>query len=137
LQNALSKTRAELSRMIRDRDLLNLRIMQLEMNVKSIQSALTQGLSGEDQSVIGVTEAIRTVMRSWGKPMTPREVRLALVAAGFDVKRFKNPSAAIANTLIRMTKTGELYYDRKGKWYGLPGATSVPLLNAEQREFEK
>src|ERR1700722_12461841 len=120
LQSALDKTRTELSRAIRERDLWNIRIMQLEMNVKSIHSALAKGLTGQDQSVIGVTEAIRTVMRSWGKPMTPQEVRLALVAAGFDLTRFKNPSAAIANTLLRMAKSGELQPNAKAKTFWLP-----------------
>ena len=56
----------------------------------------------------------------WGKPMTPREARLALVAAGFDLTRFKNPSAAIVNTLLRMAKSGELQHNAKAKTFWLP-----------------
>ena len=87
--------------------------MQLETNVKNIHAVLTKdrlvrARTDQAQTVIGLTEAIRTVMRSWGKPMTTREVRLGLVATGFDLGRFRNPSAAIANTLIRMVRGGEL-----------------------------
>jgi hypothetical protein len=122
LQNALNKTRSELNHAVGQRDLWNIRIMQLEQNLKNIRSALTKdrlmtARSGEADSVIGLTEAIRTVMRSWGKPMTAREVRLALVATGFDLARFRNASAAIANTLIRMFKAGELGTDEKTKAY--------------------
>jgi hypothetical protein len=125
LRNALSKTRTELNHAVGQRDLWNIRIMQLEQNMKNIRSALTKdrlmtARSGEADSVIGLTEAIRTVMRSWGKPMTAQEVRLALTSTGFDLARFRNPAAAIANTLIRMFKAGELVADKKTKAYSFP-----------------
>lgn len=127
LQNALNKTRSELNHAVGQRDLWNIRIMQLQQNVKNIRSALTKdrlmtARSGEadSDSVIGLTEAIRTVMRSWGKPMTAHDVRLALTATGFDLARFRNPAAAISNTLIRMFKAGELAADKKTKAYSFP-----------------
>src|SRR5229473_726212 len=88
LQNALNKVRADLNYAVGQRDLWNGKIMQLEQQAKSIHLALT--------------EAIRTVMRRTGKAMTAQELRMGLTVAGFDIDRFKNPAAAIANTLIRM-----------------------------------
>jgi len=122
LQNALNKVRAELNHAIGQRDLWNGQIMQLEQQAKSIHLALTktkmdQLRAVKPQSVIGVTEAIRTVMRKTGKAMTAQEIRMSLNVAGFDIDRFKNPAAAIANTLIRMVRTGELIVDPKTKAY--------------------
>jgi hypothetical protein len=65
--------------------------------------------------VIGITEAIRTVMRAEHNPLTAAEVKTRLTMAGFDLGRFKNPAAVIHNTMARMAKADELEFDRKTK----------------------
>jgi hypothetical protein len=138
LQNALNKLRAELNEAVGQRDLWNMKIMRLEQNIKNVHATLTQTRltnfrSQMDQTIVGLTEAIRTVMRAAGRAMTAQEIRLSLSVAGFDVDRFKNPSAAISNTLIRMQRAGELGYDASNKTYQLPPPGYLPMNTPANR----
>ena len=101
---------------------LNGRIMRLEKTLRSLRGSLAEGcVSGarerKEQLAVGLTEAIRTVMREFGKPMTASAVRLLLAKKSFDLERFTNPSAAVVNTLIRMHSAGELALDPATKKY--------------------
>lgn len=135
---------AALERVIRERivarDTLNAEILHLQEKLRAVHKmyfadALAE--KGRQLTAVGLTEAIRILLRKHGRAMTAASVKLGLEILGFDLERFKNPSAAIHNTLIRMSKTRELYYDEKDKAYGFPGATGVPLLNAFQRATER
>lgn len=123
LQNALNSMRQELNDKVGRRDLLNMRIMHLEKNIKGVRALLikerlTSHREKQGQTlVIGITEAIRTVMRAAKKPMTAAEVKTRLTEAGFDLERFRNSAAVIHNTMARMAKADELEVDRKTKRY--------------------
>jgi hypothetical protein len=118
--------RQELNEKVGRRDLLNMRIMHLEKNIKGlrallIQERLTSLREKQGQTlVIGITEAIRTVMRAEKKPMTAAEVKTRLTEEGFDLERFRNSAAVIHNTMARMAKADELKIDRRTKRYCFP-----------------
>jgi hypothetical protein len=59
---------------------------------------------------IGLTDAIRLVMRGSGLPMTPVEVRDRLRAIGFDVSKYSNDVAAVHTILKRLNTAGELRF---------------------------
>ena len=59
---------------------------------------------------IGLTDAIRLVMRGAGVPMTPVAVRDRLRAIGFDVAKYTNDLAAVHTTLKRLNDAGEVRF---------------------------
>jgi len=63
---------------------------------------------------LGLTEAIRLVVRGAGVPMTPTEVRDRLRAIGFDVSRYVNDLAAVHTILKRLNESGELRFIARG-----------------------
>ena len=105
IRNAIQNWLDKLAEAVRKRDSLNIEIMQMEQNIRNLNSALfeqTMADQMEQESVIGLSEAIRTVMRRGAVPMSTADVKLALAVAGFDLPRFRNAAAAVANTLERM-----------------------------------
>lgn len=114
IQNAMNELRRQLNEAVGKRDLLNVKILTLEQNIRNLRDTLTAtrltALRNEEpeESLVGVTEAIRVVLRRNNEPMTSSEVRMALTAMGFDLKRFANASAVVGNTLKRMADSGEL-----------------------------
>ena len=59
---------------------------------------------------MGLTDAIRLVVRGAGVPMTPVEVRDRLHAIGFDVSKYVNDLAAVHTILKRLNESGELRF---------------------------
>jgi hypothetical protein len=66
---------------------------------------------------LGLTDAVRLVVRGAGVPMTPTEVRDRLRAIGFDVSKYVNDLAAVHTILKRLNESGELRFVARG-----PGA---------------
>ncbi len=63
---------------------------------------------------LGLTDAIRLVVRGAGVPMTPTEVRDRLQAIGFDVSKYSNDLAAVHTILKRLNESGELRFIARG-----------------------
>jgi hypothetical protein len=63
---------------------------------------------------IGLTDAIRLVVRGAGVPMTPVEIRDRLRAIGFDVEKYANDLAAVHTILKRLNESGELRFIARG-----------------------
>ena len=59
---------------------------------------------------LGLTDAIRIVVRGAGVPMTPVEVRDRLRGMGFDVSKYTNDLAAVHTILKRLNQSGELRF---------------------------
>jgi len=123
IQATLLGLRRELENVTMDRDRLTVRAIQIEQNIKNLEGLLFREAISEKHkqfTAIGVTEAIKTVLRTAGKPMTAADTKLGLQLMGFDLKgRFKNPSAAVHSTLKRLASTGELIHENKNKTYTL------------------
>jgi hypothetical protein len=122
IQSAINELRRQLNEAVGKRDLLNVKILTLEQNIRNLRDALIgtrltalRGENESEESFVGLTEAIRVVLRRNSEPMTSSEVRMSLRAMGFDLKRFANPSGTVTNTLKRMAESGEL--EEKGKKY--------------------
>jgi hypothetical protein len=80
---------------------------------------------------LGLTDAVRLVVRGAGVPMTPTEVRDRLRGIGFDVSKYVNDLAAVHTILRRLNQSGELRFLARGP--GVPmyvwntGVTPVAL----------
>jgi hypothetical protein len=59
---------------------------------------------------MGLTDAVRLVVRGAGVPMTPIEVRDRLAGIGFDVSKYVNDLAAVHTILKRLNEAGELRF---------------------------
>jgi len=59
---------------------------------------------------LGLTDAVRLVVRGAGVPMTPIEVRDRLTGIGFDTSKYVNDLAAVHTILKRLNQAGELRF---------------------------
>ena len=59
---------------------------------------------------MGLTDAVRMIVRGAGVPMTPVEVRDRLRAVGFDTSKYTNELAAVHTVLRRLNEAGELRF---------------------------
>src|SRR5579864_5385805 len=59
---------------------------------------------------LGLTDAVRMVVRGAGVPMTPVDVRDRLHAIGFDVSKYTNDLAAVHTILKRLNESGEIRF---------------------------
>jgi hypothetical protein len=80
---------------------------------------------------MGLTDAIRMVVRGAGVPMTAVEIRDRLHAIGFDVSKYSNDLAAVHTILKRLNDSGELRFipraPGKHQYTWNRGATPVVL----------
>lgn len=56
---------------------------------------------------LGLTDAVRMVLRGAGLPMTPVQIRDRLSGIGFDLTRYTNELAAVHTILKRLNQSGE------------------------------
>src|SRR5881409_3500492 len=80
------------------------RLAQLAQSI----GTLTKLLGLTPTVPMGLTDAIRLVVRGAGVPMTPVGVRDRLHAIGFDVSKYSNDLAAVHTILKRLNESGEL-----------------------------
>jgi hypothetical protein len=64
---------------------------------------------GEDIRGLGMTEAVRKLLRSATGPMTATEVRKELAAKGFDLSGLSSPMASIYKVLARIVDNSDDY----------------------------
>ena len=111
---ALEDARAEMAGTLRMRSRIDARLTQLKSTIE-VLSALLEGPPKPDQDdsleildSVGISEAIRQVLRETGDSLTPNQVKAKLTEANFDLSKYANPSAVIHNTLKRLEAQGEV-----------------------------
>jgi uncharacterized coiled-coil DUF342 family protein len=110
---ALDAAAKELENVTRQRDALNVRMMQLQGTIRGLQALITHTNQADhaaqvELESIQLADAIMTVLRSMGRPMKAMEIRDALAQMGFDLDRFVNPLAAIHNAIKRLAESGQI-----------------------------
>src|SRR5438105_5411777 len=98
------------------------RLAELAQTIGTLSKLL--GLTGTVP--MGLTDAIRLVVRGAGVPMTPVEVRDRLHAIGFDVSKYANDLAAVHTILKRLNESGEIRFVARAQ----PGAPHRYIWNA-------
>jgi hypothetical protein len=104
--SALWAAREEMAELVRQREALAVRILQLEKTIQGLTALSAQndaGLPGRSYR-IELAEAILIALRNAGQPMSPVGVRDMLVAMGVNFGRFVNPMSAVHNALQRLRK---------------------------------
>jgi hypothetical protein len=104
-KNALDAACREFEQLLQQRADLEKRLDQLHETIAS----LTRLCGYEPTVPLGVTDAVRLVLRRIGAAATPLEVRDRLRAIGFDLSKYSNDLSAIHTVLKRLQKAGELH----------------------------
>ena len=121
----LENAQARLAELIRQRDQINIDLIQVQRDVQALTAVvwreqLTKSQNNMQQAVVGLSEAVRSILRLQNKPMTAGQVMDALRMMGYNFAGIVNPSALIHNTLKRMAGRGELVYVPAAKTYEFP-----------------
>ncbi|MFI5095636.1 MAG: hypothetical protein ACHQIK_19575 [Candidatus Acidiferrales bacterium] len=121
----LAAAEEDVAAKLKQRDQLNVALIQAQNQVQALRTlvarnALAAHAENQQQALVGLTEAIRSVLRLRNVPMTAGDVKNALDLLGFDFGGISNASAAVHNTLKRMTDTGELTFIPATKVYRIP-----------------
>jgi hypothetical protein len=119
IEEMLAAAEKDLAEKLRQRDRLNVAIIQAEQQVGALRSLAHRNILQKGQALVGLTEAIRSVLRLRDAAMTAGEVKNALDLLGYNFGGVANPSAAVHNTLKRMADTKELEID-ESKAYRMP-----------------
>lgn len=135
-KRALDAIYAELGELMRQRIQLDERMSHLKTSAEAI-SKLTvspQTPTEEAGGVVedmGISDAIRHVLKSSQVPLTPSEIKRKLAESGLG-DTYVNFSAVIHNTLKRLLKQGEVtrVFDRFNK---LTGFTYIPIGSSSER----
>ena len=112
-KKALDAANTEITDLVRQRAELDKRISQLTVTVDAL-SALTDSHpvvyedapSGLEE--VGISDAIKQVLRSSPVPLTPGEIKAKLTESGFDASVYANDGAIIQSTLKRLEKEGDV-----------------------------
>src|SRR5947209_8643020 len=105
-RRALASAIAEYEELGAKRQAVDKRLAELAQTI----GTLSQLLGLTPTVPLGLTDAIRLVMRGAGVPMTPVDVRDRLHAIGFDVSKYSNDLAAVHTILKRLNESGELRF---------------------------
>jgi hypothetical protein len=113
-RKALDEARAEMAETLRMREKIEERLTHLKSTI-DVLSALLQEPPKLDQDdspemldSVGISEAIRQVLKDADVGLMPNQVKAKLSDAGFDLSKYANPSAVIHNTLKRLETQGEV-----------------------------
>jgi hypothetical protein len=125
----LKRTRKELDRLRRNRDVLDAQITKLEQ----IEAAL-KGVAEPRRiatNLASITEVVRTAIQGARHPLTPTELRDEVLAMGFDIRKYSQFLASLHVILKRLVKNGEVreftFADTKKYWWALSLMPPGPL----------
>jgi hypothetical protein len=115
-KKAIEAAEKDLQGWFRLRNAADQRIAQLKSAITILNGLLEgppkaspQEVATEEIGDMGITEAVRTVLRtSPGVCATPADVKEDLIGMKFDLSGYRNPSAVIHNTLKRLDAQGEV-----------------------------
>ena len=125
--------RVALQTAVREYEELGIRRREIDRRLSELAQTIgtLSKLLGYTPTVpLGLTDAIRLVMRGAGLPMTPIDVRDRLQGMGFDMAKYTNDLAAVHTILKRLNDAGELRFVARpdGKPQYAPSRASLPIV---------
>jgi hypothetical protein len=118
--DALAHAKKELATLTAEKFSIDAKIARLQASIKAL-SAMTEeeisyGIALEamnssflsEMGKLGITDAIRAVLRESKMSMTAPQIRDALKAGNYDISDYSNALTVIHNTIKRMEKQGEI-----------------------------
>jgi len=113
-EKALENARAEMTELLRKRAHLDSRLTQLKSTIDVLSSLVNEPpklgaeISAEMLDDMGISEAIRRVLRESQVALTPNQIKNKLSDFGFDLAQYSNSGAVIYNTLKRLERQKEI-----------------------------
>jgi len=104
---------------IQQRDFWTTRVLQIEQAIRGLANVTAQS-AAVSQFQLDLGEAILIALRNAGQQMSPTDIRNTLVAMGADLKRFRNPMAAIHSSLQRLLRKNLVILFTGGRWAAAP-----------------
>jgi hypothetical protein len=126
--DALAGARKELDELLQKRADLDKRISTLQITIEGLAALSDPAKPADaapeaqqlDLQELGITDAIRAVLRESRVHMTAPQIRNSLVDRGYNVDRFASILTVIHNTVKRMHDQGEIavVHDPSGRFVG-------------------
>lgn len=93
---------------------VGMKIISLANLCEDIPEDSLVGRVVKNASKLGLTDAVREVLKATGERMTPPQVRDYLIRMNIKLDRFKNHLASITTVLVRLNDKGEvdMFYDK-------------------------
>jgi hypothetical protein len=117
-KQAYQAAHAEMTDLLGKRTALDRRLGQVKNTMEALRALLDvpgnrvplDRCETEDGKIVpmGISNAIRQVLCEMNVPMSPSEIKAALLQRGFEMQGYANPLAVIYNTLKRLHKQEEL-----------------------------
>ncbi len=138
-RKAIQDAEKEVTRLTFIRATVDRKLAQLKTAITALSSLLEEPPKVEDATAIGdvgISTAIRQVLREAGVGLTPAQVKAKLIEAEFDLSKYANSSAVIHNTLKRLEGQNEVVPVRveSGPAYALK---TDPALEGFSEAFAK
>lgn len=115
---ALEAARQELAELEDQRTTIDKRISELQQGIVGLSALANESGGGKPQSMMdvlagvgvetGLTDAVRMITSSFGFPMTPKQVRDALLHLDYNLSGYSNILASLHTIMKRLAKAGEL-----------------------------
>lgn|GEM_PF-3132528 len=118
-ERALQAAHKELAEIATERAKLDARIIRLTKTIDTLKSLIRGDSEDSDEAAViaalpdierlGITDAIREIVWNNAAPMTPPQVKDALLLAGFEkLREYSNPLAAVHAVLRRLKESDHL-----------------------------
>lgn len=110
---ALADAKAEAAKLTFQKLGIERRLAQLKATIFTLSGLIEDPPEAEEAAPLevvdlGISEAIRKILKDAGFSMTPAQVKARLSDAAFEIGRYVNASAVIHNTLKRLESQGEV-----------------------------
>jgi hypothetical protein len=115
---ALQAARDELAELEREKARIVKRISELQQGIVGLSALAGDEIGKKPNSMMdvlagvgvetGLTDAVRMITSSFGFPMTPKQVRDALLHFGYNLSGYSNILASLHTIMKRLATTGEL-----------------------------
>lgn len=110
----------ELAEVDRERAKLSMKIVSLAALCDDVPKDIAISETLQEVSKLGLTDAVRSVLRASGDWMTARQVRDQVVKLGVNLSKYKNPLASIHTILDRLSdkEVDVALLDKKSNKFG-------------------
>jgi hypothetical protein len=125
LREVLDNYQGELARLLEERTLLDARVLQLQNKIRHVARMVDVPVD-DPITQLGLTDAIRYVIRHAGTTVAPVDVRDELLKRYCDPEDYSNLLASVHTIMKRLERAGEITFDgTKAEW---TGGLPIPLI---------
>ena len=125
LRDVLDNSQGELARLLEERTRLDERILQPQNKIRHV-ARMVDVTVDDPITQLGLTDAIRYVIRHAGKPMTPVDLRDVLLKRYCNPQDYRNLLASVHTVIKRLARAGAITFD--GTKAESAGGLPMPLV---------